>query len=98
MDSAGERRYAPGQYAGAIKLKPDRKCARARAESETGVSSENCANLPSADDLIGPSWCLATQPLSTAERQIINAVCGENVRGVEIGVAPANAQVGDIAN
>src|SRR5262249_57083994 len=87
-----------GKTAGAVKHEADRECACGRAESEAGMSREDRAHLPAADQLVDRFVYVAAEKAPPPKRQIVHAVRNEKVCHIEVRWTAANAQVGRVAD
>src|SRR5207237_3043072 len=66
-------------------------------EGETRVPIYDSGNLPAANQLVGPAGNAAAESLAASEGQLVDSGRANIVGNVEIRIAPADAQVGDIA-
>src|SRR5215213_183736 len=82
----------------AVEVEAYRECGSRRAERHSTASSENTGEFPTTDNLVRPAGNTTTEPASTAKRQLINEVRIDEVTDVEIRIASANSEVGQVAN
>src|SRR5712692_4023787 len=75
-----------------------------RERTGRGTERKACAprpdprHLPTADDTIQPTGDTAANPPPAAKGQIVDPVGVEDVGGVEVGVAPTDAEIPKITD